>query len=192
MKSISEILEDARNLAVEEPLESYEEVISTLREKGLSWREIADFLNQRGVNTDHTKVFRFVKSRAAITLSKSSFHVPSSDQYAECLKSISISELQRAMLRAHYEAHNRTATFTYLANKAGSMSYRTANSHYGTLGHAIGDVLGISFVLAENGRGFFYCSAIGMPNSYLTKGGEFELVMHHELAKALEQTNFFE
>ena len=39
-------------------LEEYREAVETLREKGFSWREVADFLSEQGVQTDHTRVYR--------------------------------------------------------------------------------------------------------------------------------------
>ena len=39
-------------------LEEYREAVMTLREKGFTWREVADFLNEQGVKTDHTRVYR--------------------------------------------------------------------------------------------------------------------------------------
>ena len=39
-------------------LEEYEEAVRALREKGFTWREIADFLTGQGVPTDHTRVYR--------------------------------------------------------------------------------------------------------------------------------------
>ena len=39
-------------------LQDYREAVVALREKGYSWREVADFLNERGVATDHTRLYR--------------------------------------------------------------------------------------------------------------------------------------
>ena len=39
-------------------LEQHREAVYRLREKGYTWREIADFLTQQGVQTDHTRVYR--------------------------------------------------------------------------------------------------------------------------------------
>lgn len=39
-------------------IEEYRDAVNVLRDKGYTWREIADFLNQQGVQTDHTRVYR--------------------------------------------------------------------------------------------------------------------------------------
>ena len=39
-------------------LEEYREAVQELREKGFTWREIADFLNEQGLQTDYTRVYR--------------------------------------------------------------------------------------------------------------------------------------
>lgn len=39
-------------------VEEYTEVIRTLREKGFSYREVAEWLTARGVEVDHNAVYR--------------------------------------------------------------------------------------------------------------------------------------
>ncbi len=39
-------------------IEEHREAVKLLREKGYTWREIADFLNKQGIQTDHTRVYR--------------------------------------------------------------------------------------------------------------------------------------
>ncbi len=39
-------------------LEEHREAVQVLRDKGFTWREIADFLTEQGVQTDHTRVYR--------------------------------------------------------------------------------------------------------------------------------------
>jgi len=58
---IDRIIKDANAAEPKTSLDAYAEAISTLRNKGYSWREIAVFLSERGVKTDHTKVYRFSK-----------------------------------------------------------------------------------------------------------------------------------
>ena len=53
-----DILAEARAAPPKIRLEEYREAVEALRNKGYSWREIADFLTQRGVVTDHTRVYR--------------------------------------------------------------------------------------------------------------------------------------
>ncbi len=60
------ILDDARSAPSKESLEPHREAITLLRNKGYSWRDVAEFLAERGVNTDHTAVFRFVNRRGTM------------------------------------------------------------------------------------------------------------------------------
>lgn len=39
-------------------LQDHREAVQALRDKGFTWREIADFLTTQGVPTDHTRVYR--------------------------------------------------------------------------------------------------------------------------------------
>ena len=39
-------------------LEEHREAVQTLRDKGFTWRDIAEFLTEQGVPTDHTRVYR--------------------------------------------------------------------------------------------------------------------------------------
>ncbi len=41
-------------------VEDYRDTIWLLRNKGHTWREIADFLNEKGIKTDHTRVYRLI------------------------------------------------------------------------------------------------------------------------------------
>lgn len=63
-------------------LEDHRETIETLRDKQYTWREIAAFLNENGMETDHSKVFRFMHK------SPLSFIVPSAAEYARVLPTI--------------------------------------------------------------------------------------------------------
>ncbi|MEM9406413.1 MAG: hypothetical protein AAGA81_10290 [Acidobacteriota bacterium] len=40
------------------PLEEYREAVEALRNKGYTWREVAAFLQERGVAADHTRIYR--------------------------------------------------------------------------------------------------------------------------------------
>ena len=120
-----------------------------------------------------------------------SFVVPSAEKYAQALKEISISEGQMKMLECHYLAHNRTVTYTELANAAGYPSYATANSMYGKLGRLLGEALAMNFVIAEGRDEPFYSSSLGADNPYRPAKEEYQLVMHHELSKALASLGWF-
>ena len=54
--------EDLLREAEQEPnyqeLDEYSDTIETLREKGFSYREIAEWLKKRGVDIDHNAVYR--------------------------------------------------------------------------------------------------------------------------------------
>jgi hypothetical protein len=55
-----EMLKQAKAVPEKRELDSYLETIWQLRGKGQSYREIAEFLNERGVVTDHTAVYRLI------------------------------------------------------------------------------------------------------------------------------------
>jgi hypothetical protein len=60
-------LEAARAAPTKQALEAHREAIELLRNKGYSWREIASFLNEHGVTTDHTAIYRLIKGRSDMT-----------------------------------------------------------------------------------------------------------------------------
>ena len=53
-----QLLQEALEAPVKVQLEDHRAAVEALRTKGYSWREIADFLSERGVNTDHTRLYR--------------------------------------------------------------------------------------------------------------------------------------
>jgi hypothetical protein len=55
-----EMLKQAKAVPEKQELDLYLETIWELRGKGKSYREIAEFLNERGVVTDHTAVYRLI------------------------------------------------------------------------------------------------------------------------------------
>lgn len=183
MTNARDILNDATSAKPRESLSSHREAVKVLRDKGYSWREIADFLHERGVETDHTKLYRFMQR-------PDDFEVPSADRYVEVLASLKISAVQLKMLEAHYKAHNRAITYTELAKASGADSHRAANSSYGKLGRTLGEALETNFFQA--GESPFYSSSLGMANPFRSEGSHFQLVMHHELAKAIQQLGWFE
>lgn len=184
-----DILKDAKSAPAKGSLEAHREAILLLRDKGYTWRDISDFLAERGINADHTKIYRFFnmpksKQRKVIMT------VISADKYENALNEISINEKQKQMLKAHYEAPNRSITYTQLAAAAGYDDYAVANSQYGKLGRVLGEEVGFQFADSDTRSGEkFYSSSIGMPNAYST--GDFQLVMHHELSKAIESLHMF-
>jgi hypothetical protein len=186
-----DLLRDALAAPDKGKLERHRPAILELRRKSYSWREIAEFLNERGVTTDHTKVFRFItKAKHTGGIMK----IPTAAEYKAALSTLKITPIQRKMLEGHYGAHNRTMTYREIAKAAGEEydSNQVANSQYGGLGFALGSELNFPFTDLDNSGKKFYSSAIGMgmPDAY-SSSNEFQLVMHHELAKALDQLNWF-
>ena len=53
-----DLLKEAEKETGHGDLKSYARVIATLRRKGFSFREIAEWLNARGVTTNHNAVYR--------------------------------------------------------------------------------------------------------------------------------------
>ena len=193
MSTASDMLRDAMQAPNRETLATHKETISTLRQKNYTWREIAEFLSERGMQTDHSKLFRFMQRQGKPQMNTSqAFFVPSAQDYARALAKIKITEGQKKMLEFHYRAHNRTVNYTQLAKQVGSNSHVAANSQYGKLGRVLGEALSMNFLLAEVRNAPFYSSAIGADNPYKTPDAEYELVMHHELAKAIEQLGWFQ
>jgi hypothetical protein len=197
MNTPQQLLAAAKALPPKADLHAHYETVATLRGKGLTWREISDWLGQQGIATDHAKVFRMFSRREQ----ERSFVVPSASQYAEALDALwgkgKINASAVAMLRQHHTAHNRTTTYTELAQAAATVAaasgaeaepptHRTANAVYGKLGRMVGEVIGMKFAPADDKGTPFYSSALGAPNPWLVDGAQFQLVMHHELAKALD------
>lgn len=187
------ILEDALKAQAKTDLVDYLEPIEALREKNWSWRDIASFLKERGVETDHTKLIRFMSRQARRWV------VPGAGDYLDALRALrsqgGLKGFKWAMLMSHYRAHNRTTTYTELARaaeEAGAVlpqrqPHTFANLEYGKLGKALGQAVGMEFLPSGKRDAPFYSSAIGVGSNVTPEGADFELVMHHELAKALDQ-----
>ena len=179
------MLEAARNAPAKGLTEDLREVINTLRDKRYSWREIAVFLQDRGVQTDHSKIFRFMTNKETGKMHNyEKFFVPIAAEYEGALRALTVTPAQKKMLRFHFEAHNRTVTFTQLAEAGGYDTYSAANLQYGILGRNLGQELHMEFVTYEPDEKEFSSSSIGCGYPYAA--GEFQLMMHHELARALE------
>ncbi|KDR37653.1 hypothetical protein BG61_10120 [Caballeronia glathei] len=127
------------------------------------------------------------------------FDVPDSGRYYDALRSLiekeQISKVRWAMLCHLFEAHNRTATYSELAIAAaragGSVPkeqpHTYANLEFGKLGKLLGQTIGMEFLPNTKRDGPFYSSSIGADSSIRPRRAEYELVMHHELAKALDR-----
>jgi hypothetical protein len=193
MHSPQSVLEDALKAPARSDLADHLDAIKALREKKWTWREIADFLTERGVDTDHTKLLRFIQK------TEQRWSVPSCDTYFRALVKLreqgKLDTPHWAMLVHLYRAHNRMATYTELARaaeRAGASVPDTrphlyANREFGRMGKLIGDTVKMAFLPSSRRDAPFYSSSIGVGNSVTPEGCEFELVMHHELAKALDR-----
>lgn len=193
MPSPEELLRDALAAPARTDLAPHVDAIRALREKKWSWREIADFLRERGVETDHTKLLRFMQKH------EQRWRVPDSARYEQALSKLvskgKLSGPQMAMLQHLYEAHNRTTTYTELASAAARAGGNVpaerphvyANLEFGKLGKVLGETLGMEFLPSSKRDAPFYSSSIGVGSSTTPEGAEFELVMHHELARALDR-----
>ena len=188
----SELLKLAKSAPEKSSLEAHRDAILVLRDKGYTWREIALFLSEKGVSADHTSVYRLVtKPRAIKPKMNTTITIPPAASYVKALSSLTIHPNYRKMLKAHYLAHNRSITYTELNKAAGYKEGNDgANLQYGIFGGMLGDALGFKFDEFSTAPGTeFRSSAIGMPNNYTS--GEFQLIMHHELAKALQELAWF-
>jgi len=203
MPTVTDILKAAQSATAKDSLDAHLPTIETLRDKGYTWREIAAFLTERGVPTDHSKVFRLATKRERLENEAAAFAVPVAGEYVKALKALEkashIPASARAMLAHHFKAHNRTATYTQLARAAAvadgkdgaNASHRTANATYGKLGRVLGEQIGMKFLPSESRKAPFYSSSLGLGSSVTPTGAEFELVMHHELSKALSDLGWF-
>lgn len=198
-KSPKEILRDAERMERRDDLKDHLVTIELLRAKNYTYREIASFLNDRGVETDHTKLFRFTKGQGQMpsTLDRERFVVPEGRDYEEALRALAaddrLSEKHLAMLRFHFDARNRTASFRKIGEPVG-YDHNTAKLQYGHLGKLICEAIGMEFARLftdDPNSEAFRSSAIGNGSHYADEAGEFQLVMHHELAKALEKLGWF-
>jgi hypothetical protein len=125
------------------------------------------------------------------------FAVPTVERYKEALMAIEpvITRAQRAMLAFHYRAPDRAATFLQLGLAGGYDDYRFANVDYIKLAERLGREAGLTFETYTSPDGQqspLLSSAIGSGRHFPDEEtGRFELVMHDELATALDQLGWF-
>jgi hypothetical protein len=186
MMNANDILKAALNEPDRDPLRQHLGTIFALRDKSFSWREISEFLAKHGVKAEHTKLLRLFTKYQSLTM-----EVPSNEVYEKGLQTIEIHEDQKAMLKCHYLAPNRTVTYTQLAAAAGSTDYRTANSAYGRLGRLLGENIGYTFPIAADRGKPFYSGSLGM-DAPKNEKGEYRITMHHELSKAITNLGWFQ
>ncbi|GEM_PF-2357650 len=87
-------------------------------------------------------------------MSNQNIPIPTASEYQKALGEIKINDGQKAMLEAHFKAHNRSITYTALAAAAGYDDYKTANLHYGLLGKKLGEAVGFAYWRHEDGTPF--------------------------------------
>jgi len=186
MKTPNDILKIALKAPDKDELVQHLATVCALRDKNYSWREIADFLGEHGIQAEHTKLFRLHTKYRSLAM-----NVPDSQTYQVGLKAIKLTAAQTRMLAFHYAAHNRTVTYTELAKSIDSTDYRSANISYGKLGRALGEAIGYTFSIASARGEPFYSSALGI-DAPRTETNEYRLMMHHELAKAIDSLGMFD
>ena len=186
MTDLSQLLKDAESYNVNKAnLDVYKEVIAKLRSKGASWREIAKFLSDKaGITVEHTKIARTALSWGLET--HFAKDLPSSDEYIKALRLMTLSNDEKIMLYFHFNQHNRTVTYSELSNCLGYDSYQYANKVYGGFSKKLCEELNFKALPSASGRPF-YGSVVGMKYAYSGPKDEFQLVMHHELSKAIEE-----
>ncbi len=187
----TELLCKARNLPQKPSLDGYREAILVMREKGYTWREIAAFLSENGITTDHTKILRLVTKpiKTSMIIAAS---IPIAKNYETALLTLEASKKitpkQLRMLKEHANSHDRTITFLELA-KSKDVDFKGGDSgaklEYGKLGRKIGELAEFAFNEVDfKNKKQFRVDAIGRG---FNSGGSFHLVMHHELAKAIDK-----
>jgi hypothetical protein len=103
---------------------------------------------------------------------------PSVEEYTSALRSISPSERQKQMLRAHYDAPRHTITATQLARALKYKRSAPANLHYGLFAKRVRQALN---------WWHFQDIHICIFNTFSHHHGEWHWIMHPELAEALEE-----
>ena len=187
MDKVNKILEIAKNADNKiTNIEEHMETIVLLRKKGFSWRDMADFFKNNGIEVEHTKLSRVAKANHIKT--NLSTDVPSHQDYLEAINSMEIKDEGLEMLLFHFNQPNRTVTYTQLAKSVGHDSYQYTNKVYGALAKQLCKKLNFKPFQSPSGRKFFG-SVIGMQFAYAAPKDEFQLVMHHELSKAIQKMN---
>jgi hypothetical protein len=107
---------------------------------------------------------------------------PSASRYVAAFQAIEslVTDGQRGMLKAHYNAPGRTLTMTEVAHSVGYQSYRAGNLWYGRLGGMLCDELSW-----RHGVAIHVLVTFTPPDA--TPHGEWELHLRPEVAEALER-----
>jgi hypothetical protein len=193
MSTPEEILEAAKAAPHRNPLEDHRATIETLRQKKYTWREIADFLNDRGVETDHTTIYRLITPLPTKGIKKvlpsevfSDIKIPTVQAYVEAIARCT--DTEKNLLKYHANAHNLTIEFPELAAAVGWKEHAGGvNLHYGKLSCKLEEALGLENLDSKGQR--FYFLPIGTFLNYRAKvNGAWMLMMHPNLAEAVRTT----
>lgn len=139
-----------------------------------------------GIDENLEKLRTYVDGKFAEQISTDA-KTPEVEAYIQAFKTIlkSLSDGHMAMLKAHYEAIERTVTATELAAAAHYRNYSAANLQYGIVGKALFDELPIHLPTRNNGTPIYTFS--------LAEAGErngdedhWRWKMRPQVAKALE------
>ena len=110
------------------------------------------------------------------------------EAYHKGFRDIHLSDNQKAMLRAHYQAPDHRITMTKLAMEVGYPSYSAANLQYGLLAKKLCHAMNIDpDEYDKDGRPFWLS---GIAEAWKNKDGEYEFQMWSEVAEALERLNW--
>ncbi|GAB4205220.1 MAG: hypothetical protein OHK0022_31100 [Roseiflexaceae bacterium] len=112
-------------------------------------------------------------------------YIPTVEEYIEAFQLIDahITDLQRALLRAHYQAPDHTATATELAHAVGASSFRTTNAQYGRLAAKLIDVLH----WPHKGQVVHLTILAEFVSPKFTQERQWLLIMLPEVAEAIER-----
>lgn len=189
MSTPKEILEAAKAAPHRNPLEEHRATIETLRQKKYTWREIADFLNDRGLDADHTAIYRLItplptKGIKKVLPSEVSIDIkiPTVEEYVGAIADCT--DTEKKLLKAHANAHNLTIEFPELAAAVGWKEQAGGvNLHYGKLSFKLEEALG--FPNLDNKGQRFYFLPIGTLLNYRALNGAWMFMMHPNLAEAV-------
>jgi hypothetical protein len=102
----------------------------------------------------------------------------------EAVRAEGIPDKHIALLQAHYEAPDHTATAQQLAESVGYAHFRAVNLQYGTLAHRIGDCLGI----IEPPMGFWLFVLVDWAEPDVS--GDTAFALRRPVVKSLERLGF--
>lgn len=116
---------------------------------------------------------------------RSPIGVPTAVEYREALDFVKMTDEQRAMLNAHFEAPNHILTATELANAGGYPSYSSANSQYGKLARNIAEELEWKPPMENGMQTWTLALATGADDSVLADTGEWRWRLRDEVVQAM-------